>query len=74
MDYDWRPSGESLEDVKNRVLSILQRIKSENNDGEAMIVTHGGIIRMLYHLQNGEKFDLIENASLHTFDIDEILQ
>ncbi len=73
LDYDWGPSGESVEDVKKRVLKILKEIKSERGDAEALIVAHGGTIRMLHFLQFGEPRESIENASLHSFDIDMIL-
>ncbi|MEI6478161.1 MAG: histidine phosphatase family protein [bacterium] len=72
--YDWRPSGESVEDVKSRVLTILSEIKKKSGDGEALLVTHGGIIRMLHFLQFGEPLDEIENASLHVYDLDKMLQ
>ena len=71
--YDWRPSGESVDDVKRRVLRILKHIKSENGDGETLIVAHGGIVRLMYLLQDGMPIDEIENASLHSFDLDKIL-
>jgi uncharacterized phosphatase len=73
LDYDWRPSGESTEDVRKRVVRILKKIKDENQDGEALIVSHGGIIRMLTFLESGEILDEIRNASLHSFDVERIL-
>jgi probable phosphoglycerate mutase len=73
-NYDWRPSGECFEDVKERVLRILKIIRSENNDGEALIVSHGGIIRMIHLLESGELMGEIENASVHEFDIDKIFK
>jgi len=74
MDYDWHPSGENVEDVKNRVLAIIQQIRSESKDEEALIVAHGGIVRMLYFLEtNGGILDEISNASIHSFDLDKIL-
>jgi broad specificity phosphatase PhoE len=72
--YDWGPSGESTEDVKKRSLKILKQIKKENGDGEALVVVHGGIVRMLYLLQDGTPVGEIDNASLHAFDLDKILK
>jgi broad specificity phosphatase PhoE len=74
MDYDWHPSGENVDDVKVRVLRALDTIAKENGDGEVLVVTHGGIIRMLHYLQDGKPLGEIENASLHVFDLDEILR
>ena len=72
-DYDWRPSGECFEDVKERVLVILKKIKAENKDGEALIVAHGGIIRLMHLLEFGEPMGEIKNAALYNFDLDKIL-
>lgn len=75
LTYDWRPSGENLEDVKSRVLTILEKIKAESSDEEALIVAHGGIIRLLHFLEtNGGILDDIGNVSLHSFDLDRILK
>ena len=75
LTYDWRPSGESFEEVKERVLTILEKIRDESKDEEALIVAHGGIIRMLYFLEtNGGILDDIGNVSLHGFDLDKILK
>lgn len=75
MNYDWRPSGESFDQVKERVLRILDKVAQGSSDGEALIVAHGGIVRMLYFLEtNGGILDEIGNVSLHSFDLDKILQ
>jgi len=73
--YDWRPfGGESFNDVKVRVLKILKEIKKENKDGEILIVAHGGIIRLMHFLQFNEILNKIENVSIYSFDLDEILK
>lgn len=72
--YDWRPSGESFEDVKTRVLKFLREVASENGGGEALIVTHGGIIRLMHILEFGKPLEEVSNASLHSFDLDEMLK
>jgi broad specificity phosphatase PhoE len=74
LDYDWRPTGEDVEDVKKRVVSILEKIKAENESEEALVVVHGGIIRMMHFLESGTRLqDEIKNASIHSFDLDKIL-
>lgn len=45
LDYDWRPSGESFEEVKTRVLKFLEKVKKENNDEEVLIVAHWQVPR-----------------------------
>ena len=73
MDYDWRPSGENVDDVKTRVIRVLGQIASEFNDDNTLVVTHGGIIRMLHLLEDGEPFGQVDNASIHIFDLDKML-
>lgn len=73
MQYDWRPSGECLEDVKARVLSFARMLKETHDDGEVLIVSHGGIIRLFHLLQHGGTMGRVENASVHAFDLSKIL-
>lgn len=74
LQYDWRPhGGESVEDVKNRLLKILNEIRLNKKDGEILIVAHGGIIRLLHFLEDGTLLNTIGNASIQTFDLDKIL-
>ncbi len=73
LDYDWRPSGENFDDVKKRVLKVLAQVREQTGDGEALIVAHGGIIRMLTFLEQGTKISDIDNATLFDFDLDKIL-
>ncbi len=74
LNYDWRPSGESYEDVKTRVLKILNTINNENGDSEALIVAHGGIVILMHFLETGEYLDDVGNASIRSFDLDKILK
>jgi len=62
-------NGEKLEDVMSRVKTILEIIKKDNGDGEALIVTHGGVIRMLRFIESGQLMDDVSNASLHMFKL-----
>jgi len=52
---------------------MLREIDKKSGDSEALIVAHGGIVRLMYLIQNGKAIDEIENASLHSFDLDTIL-
>lgn len=74
LQYDWSPQGgESMEDVKKRLLKVLKEIKSNNKDNEALIVAHGGIIRLLYFLEKGSLLDNI-GYTLQIFDLDKIFE
>lgn len=49
VQFDYTPhGGESVNDVKKRIISFFKRINSKHTDNEALIITHGGIIRLLY--------------------------
>lgn len=74
LNYDWRPSGESFEEVRMRVLKFLKEVKKNNKSEEVLIVAHGGIIRLLHFLEFGKPLNEIENTSLHSFDLDVILK
>lgn len=72
VQYDYRPEGESVADVKRRVLSFLRRIQEIHGDGETLLVTHGGIIRILQLLESSlPKLPSthVKNAFLYVFDI-----
>lgn len=67
--------GESAEDVKKRVTAFLKEIHGKHSDLEALLVTHGGIIRLLHLLHHGKPLvDEIEHISLLTFDLNKILK
>lgn len=67
--YDYRPyGGESVENVKERLLSIIDEICLNKKDKKILIVTHGGIIRLLHNLLNNEVRREIQNSSIHEFD------
>lgn len=74
--FDYRShGGESVRDVKKRLIKFLKKIKGEYNDYEVLIITHGGIIRILYLLEHGEAVYETENhLSLLTLDVDTILK
>lgn len=75
LDYDWSKfGGESVKDVKKRVLKMLKIIQTENKDGEALIVAHGGTIRLLHFLEFNETLGEIKNASIRSFDLGKILE
>lgn len=66
------PKGESLLDLYNRIISNYDKIKNLEN---SLIVTHRGVINMLYYYLNKDKLDLnkkkynVNHASIHELDI-----
>lgn len=75
IEFNYRSQGgESAKEVKKRVLAFLKQINNKYDDYEVLIVTHGGIIRLLHLLEHKTQLlDEIEHITLHTFDLDKIL-
>jgi broad specificity phosphatase PhoE len=73
--FDYREyGGENFAEVQKRLQNFFQSIEKQHRDHEALIVTHGGIIRLLHLLEHGEPKEVIENVSLHEFDLEKLLR
>lgn len=70
--YDTYPNGESLLDLYFRIEKLLLTIDRWNND---LLVTHRGVINMIYYLLNNKKPDMykdsfnVTHASIHKLDL-----
>jgi len=67
------PNGESLLDMKTRVESFLTDLKLQDHQ-KYIIVTHGGVVRLFYHLIKGIELDKIfdiqiQFGEVHCFNI-----
>ena len=74
--YDRYPNGESMYDLYERIKVLLEKIKDKD---KTLIVTHRGVINMIYYIlneinldMNKERFD-VTHASLHELDINKKL-
>jgi len=68
-EYNYRPwGGESMENVKERIMDFVSDMKKNSRDKKVLVVTHGGIMRLIYFLLNGKPAEKIHNASVHEFD------
>jgi len=69
--YDFRPyGGESVEEVKVRLLKSLEEIKGAHQDKVVLVVTHGGILRLLHQLfPQSKESPTLSNVSIHEFDL-----
>lgn len=76
VEFNYLPyGGESVGNVKERVVAFLKKINNKHVDYEALVVTHGGIIRVLHFLERGEAvYETEEHVTLLTFNIDKILR
>lgn len=65
------PNGESMLDLYKRIKTNLPKILQENN---SLIVTHRGVINMIYYLLNNEEITLdkekwnVTHASIHEYN------
>lgn len=67
--------GESVKDVKKRILKFFKKINNIYRDNEVLIVTHGGVIRLINLLEQGESvYETEKHVSLLKFDLDKILK
>ncbi len=67
--YDYKPyGGEDFNDVKNRVLSFIESLKLNKNDKKILVVTSGGVIRLLHNMVNNQIHERIHNGSVHEFE------
>lgn len=56
--FDYGPyGGESTEEVIIRLSRLLKRVKDNHLNKEVLLVTHGGIIRTLHYLEQGNVVD-----------------
>lgn len=67
-------SGESMQDLYNRVTKLLEGDYFNNKD-KSLIVTHRGFINMIYYYLNNEPLTMnkelynVDHASIHKLDI-----
>ena len=69
--YDYQSfGGESVEDVQGRVFSFIRDIMKNREKEKILVVTHGGVIRLLHYLLGGKVLELpdVTNLSLHEFE------
>jgi broad specificity phosphatase PhoE len=61
--------GESATGIRERVMSAVSTLKERYTDQRALVVTHGGVIKVMYALYGGKFPDHVGNASIHEFEI-----
>lgn len=68
--YDFRPyDGEHADDVKKRLLKFIEDLRSDYGDKKVLIVTHGGILRMVHFLFAEIEVEHFKNASVYDFEV-----
>jgi broad specificity phosphatase PhoE len=71
VNYDFRPyGGESAEDVTKRLKTFLEFLKKQHKpDDHVLVVTHGGILKIMHYIYFGKQYREIENATVQEFEI-----
>ena len=66
------PNGESMQDLYNRIYKYLNSIEFD----DALIVTHRGVINMIYYILNNIELDMrkerfnVSHGSVHKLDLE----
>ena len=74
--FSYTPAnGESLQCVVDRVIPAWQSLKESNETRHTLLVTHGGVIRVIHCYENQQPYESlmsleVANASLHQFYAD----
>lgn len=74
--YDRYPNGESMYDLYKRIKILMSTLKEKDN---ILIVTHRGVINMIYYILNEFNIDMnkerfnVTHASLHELDLNKNL-
>lgn len=69
--YDYRPyGGESVEDVKHRLIKFIKEIKTNYSDKKILVVSHGGILKLTHLLFLEKKMEKTpNNVEVHEFEV-----
>lgn len=69
LQFDYREyGGESIEDLKQRLLKFVTETKDKYPDKKILVATHGGVIRTLHLLYPLKEKPEVNNATIHAFD------
>lgn len=67
--------GESVSDVKKRLILFLKKINNKYQDDEVLLITHGGIIRVIRLLESGESiYETEKHLSPIKIDLNRIIK
>jgi alpha-ribazole phosphatase/probable phosphoglycerate mutase len=67
--YDYRAyGGESIEDVKKRVIEFIKDISKKNQNETILVVTSAGIIRLVNYLTKNKILHKVKNCSIYKIE------
>lgn len=69
-EYDYTQyGGESVDQVRARLLAFLEMVKNTHNTDPVIIVTHFGLISLMNTIQPGTQQHSLSNSSIHKFKV-----
>jgi broad specificity phosphatase PhoE len=70
LEFDFSPyGGDSIETVQNRIKSFVNEILTSYYDKKVLVVTHLGVIRVMFALYAGKGPDSEGNGAVNVIDI-----
>ncbi len=74
--FDYRPfGGESVDDVLKRLVPFFKEINTKHKDKEVLIITHGGMIRLINMLETGDTiYETEQHVTPFITNVDRILE
>jgi|SRR3989338_6580926 len=68
--FNYHPyGGESIEDVKTRVIAFMKDVQTRYLNKSILITTHGGIIDVVHMLLPQKEKVEVDNATIHEFEV-----
>lgn len=61
--------GETKEDIRSRLLSFVEHMKQRHAESVPLVVTHGGVLRVMYSLYPNHAPKSLGNVSIHEFEV-----
>lgn len=74
--FDYRPfGGESVDDVLKRLVPFFKEINTKHKDKEVLIITHGGMIRLIKMLETGNTiYETEQHVTPFITNLDKIIK
>ncbi len=70
LEFDFSPyGGESAESVRARLNRFIERVKRDYRDKKVLVVTHQGVIRVLFLMYQNRRPDYSDNCEINILEV-----
>ncbi|HYC79824.1 MAG TPA: histidine phosphatase family protein [Candidatus Binatia bacterium] len=70
LKYDYTPyGGETAEQVRSRLNTFIEEVRSKHPDSKIVVVTHYGLINLMNQMFPHKEHHKLTNTSIHKFEI-----